>query len=94
MFAAHTHPRRVFEAMVQTQHSSRNLIEDIEIANVKILPHPSPTLPEVCVCAWVNPPPRTKAGPPAPGDVDLLVFLSFFRARSDVASGVFDPFFR
>jgi hypothetical protein len=32
--------------------------------------------------------------PAALGDVDLLVFLTFFRARSDVASSVFDPFRR
>jgi hypothetical protein len=49
-----THPRRVFEAMVQTQHSPRHLIEDIEIANGKIVPHPSPTLPEVCVCVCAS----------------------------------------
>jgi hypothetical protein len=62
-----THPRRVFEAMVQTQQSSRNLIEDTEIANGKILPHRSPTLPEVCVCvcsSTLSPPVRLEPRPP------------------------------
>ncbi len=90
-----THPRRVFEAMVQTQHSPRNLVEVIAIANGKILPHPSPTLPEVCVCVCVcvcvNPEPPCTIE--APGDVDLLGRFLSSRARSDVASGVFDPFF-
>jgi hypothetical protein len=61
----------------------------------KILPHPSPTLPEVCVCVCVNLQSLcTIADPTTPGDVDLLVFVSFFRASSDVASGVFDLFYR
>jgi hypothetical protein len=86
-----THPRRVFEAMVQTQHSPRNLIEDIEIANGKILPHTSPTLLEVfmCVCAsTLSPSVRLE------GDVDLFGRFLSSRARSDVALGVFYPFRR
>jgi hypothetical protein len=68
----------------------RNLIEDIEIANGKILTLPSPTLPEVCVCASTLSPPEDVMT----GDDDLFGRFLSSRARSDVASGVFDPLFR
>jgi hypothetical protein len=46
----------------------------------------------VCVCQLSVPLYDCSPGPPPPDDVDLLVFLSFFRARSDVASSVLTLF--